>query len=61
MVEKEAFAIVESITKLNYLTDINEVHLFTDHSNLTYIFDPYKCNPGISKQVARHGRLSANR
>lgn len=52
VVEKEAFAVVESMTRLDFLTSAGEVHLFTDHSNLTYIFDPYGQNPGINRQVA---------
>lgn len=52
VVEKEAFAVIESITKLDYQTAMSEVHIFTDKSNLTYIFDPYRCNPGISKRVS---------
>lgn len=52
IVEKEAFAVVHSMSQLDYLTASGVVHLFTDHANLTYIFDPYGCNPGISKQVA---------
>lgn len=50
--EKEAFAVVESMTRLHYLTAAQEVSLFTDHSNLIYIFDPYDNNPGIGRHVA---------
>ena len=52
IVEKEAFAVVESMIRLEYLTSMKEVYVFTDHSNLLYIFDPYGRNPGISKQAA---------
>ena len=52
IVEKEAYAVVEAMTRLDYLTATNEVSLFTDHANLTYIFDPFGQNPGISKTTA---------
>ena len=51
-VEKEAVAVVHSMSQLDFLTASGQVHLYTDHENIIYIFDPYKCNPGISKQVA---------
>ena len=52
MPEKEAFAIVESMKKLDHITAAHVTHLYTDHSNLTYIFDPYGSNTGISKHTA---------
>lgn len=52
IVEKEAFAVVNSMTQLDFHTASGTVHLFTDHSNLTYTFDPYGSNPRINKQVA---------
>ena len=39
--EKEGFAIVESMTRLDYLTLGRMVHVFTDHVNLLTIYDPY--------------------
>jgi len=52
IVEKEAFSIVESMTRLEYLIAGKEVSLFTDHANLTYIFDPVGQNPGIARHTA---------
>ena len=52
-VDKEAYAIVESVTRLDYmLLQEKGFSLFTDHKNLTYIFDPAACRPGIPKHVA---------
>ncbi len=44
--EKEGFAIVESMCRLDYLVSGYTVHIFTDHANLVYLFDPYGRNPG---------------
>ena len=33
--EKEAFALVESITKADHITATRIVHIYTDHSNRT--------------------------
>ena len=52
IVEKEAFAVVESMTKLDYLTAATEVSLFTDHANLTDMFDPFGRKPGVGKTTA---------
>ena len=51
--EKEAFAVVESAIRLDYILLRPEgFFLFTDHRNLTYIFNPISVSPGISKMVA---------
>jgi len=50
--QKEAFAFVESISRLEYLTASREVSLFTDHANQVYIFDPYSQNPGVGRHTA---------
>jgi len=52
IVEKEAYAIVESLSRLEYLIAGKEVSLFTDHANLIYIFDPVGQNPGIARHTA---------
>ena len=52
IVEREAFALVESMTRLEYLIAGKEVFLFTDHANLVYIFDPVGQNPGIARYTA---------
>ena len=52
LVEKEALSIVESMTKLDYITSAREIVLYTDHANLLHIFDPYGRNPGIARHTA---------
>jgi len=52
IVEKEAFSIVESMARLEYLIAGKEISLFTDHANLIYIFDPVGQNPGIARHTA---------
>jgi len=37
---------------LTHMTGGGTVHIWTDHANLTYIFDPFGRNPGINRQVA---------
>jgi RNase H-like domain found in reverse transcriptase len=50
IVEKEAFAIVENVCRMKYLLmRTGEFHLFTDHRNLQYIFNPYGHNPGVQR------------
>ena len=51
IVEKEAFAVVESMSKLEHITASQEVLLFTDHVNLVYRFDSHGKNPGISRRT----------
>lgn len=52
MPDKEAFAIVESVAKLDYLLLRPEgFSLFTDHKNLTYIYNPAPVNPRVFKHV----------
>jgi len=51
--EKEAFAFFESISRLDYMILRPEgFHLFKDHKNLIYIFNPVATNPHIAKHVA---------
>ena len=50
--EKEAYAIIASVDRLDYLLLRPEGFLlFTDHKNLTYIFDPVRTNPRMPKHV----------
>jgi hypothetical protein len=47
-IEKEGFAIVESLQKLEYLCAIDEgVSIFTDHRNLLFIFNPRGIDPSM--------------
>lgn len=50
--EKEGFAIVESMCRLDYLVSGHVVSICTDHANLVYIYDPYGKNPGIPRHTA---------
>lgn len=50
--EKEAFAVVEGIKRLDYIIVALEVYIFTDHANSPYIFDLYGNNPGTKRPVA---------
>ena len=50
--EREGFAVVESMCKLDYLVMGRRVAIFTDHANLVYLFDPHGQNPGIPRHTA---------
>ena len=53
IVEKEAFAIVETCKRMEYLLLRNRgFHLFTDHRNLQYIFDPTSVDSNIARYQA---------
>jgi RNase H-like domain found in reverse transcriptase len=53
IVEKEAFAIVETTDRLDYfLLHPNGFSLFCDHRNLQYIFDPLTTNPRLGRHSA---------
>jgi RNase H-like domain found in reverse transcriptase len=51
-VEKEAYSIVESMIRFEHIVGGHHVSLYTDHSHLVYIFDPYGQNPGIARHTA---------
>lgn len=51
--EKEGFAVVEGMTKLDYLIAGRTVSIYTDHVNLVYMYDPYGRNPGIGHHTAK--------
>lgn len=38
--------------RLDYLVYEHTVSIFTDYSNLVYLYDPYGRNPGISRHKA---------
>jgi RNase H-like domain found in reverse transcriptase len=52
IVEKEAYSIVEMMIRFEPIVGGRHVSLYTDHSNLVYIFDPYDQNPGIVRHTA---------
>ena len=51
-IDKEQFAIVSPYRRLRYFL-WNGVHIFTDHRNLAYIFDPEGCVTSVSKAFAQ--------
>lgn len=50
--EKEGFAIIEAMTKLDYLVSGSVVWIYTDHANLVYMYDPLGKNPGMPRHTA---------
>ena len=51
-VDKEGYAIVSTFKRLEYLL-WDGVHIFTDHRNLAYIFDPEACVSAVAKTTAQ--------
>jgi len=51
-VDKEGFAIVSTFRRLEYLLWYG-VHIYTDHRNLAYIFDPEACVSSVPKTTAQ--------
>lgn len=47
ILEKEAYAIVHAMSRLDYLTSCAETTIFTDHRNLIFLFDPRKSQPNM--------------
>lgn len=50
--EKEAFSVVESMIRFEHIVGGREISLYTDHTNLVYIFNPYGQNPEIARHTA---------
>lgn len=50
--EKDGFAIVEAMSRLDYLVSGRTVSIFTDHSNLVHLLDPFRRNPGMARHKA---------
>ena len=51
-VNKEGFAAVSTFKRLEYLL-WNGVHIYTDHRNLAYIYDPEACVSSVAKTTAQ--------
>ena len=51
-VGKKGFAIVSTFCRLEYLL-WGEVHIYTDHRNLAYIFEPEVCASSVPKTAAQ--------
>jgi hypothetical protein len=50
--EKEGFAIVHTVTKVNYLLlSHDEFSILSDHLNLTYIYNPLSADPTLARHV----------
>ena len=53
IIEKEAYPIMHLVENADYLLRRSQgFHLFTDHRNLCYIFDPFAHNPLCGKHTA---------
>jgi RimJ/RimL family protein N-acetyltransferase len=52
IVENEAYAVVAAMIRFERIIFGRLIHLYTDHANLVYIFDPYGQNPGIARHTA---------
>jgi hypothetical protein len=53
IIEKAAFAIITTCERMNWLLNWpSGFSLFTDHNNLTYVFDPHRISPGLSSHTA---------
>ena len=50
--DKEGFAMVSNFKRLEYLL-WNDVHIYTDHRNLVYIFVPDACVSSVVKTTAQ--------
>ena len=50
--EKEGFAIVEAMCRIDYLVMGREVSIYTDHANLVHMYDPLGRNPGMPRHTA---------
>ena len=51
-VDKEGFAIVNTFRRLEYLL-WGGVHIFPDHPNLTYTFNPEACVRSVTKAMSQ--------
>jgi RNase H-like domain found in reverse transcriptase len=50
--EKEGFAIVDTVTKVDYLLlSHDEFSILSDHHNLTYIYNPFSADPTLARHV----------
>jgi RNase H-like domain found in reverse transcriptase len=50
--EKEGFAIVDTVTKVDYLLlSHDEFSVLSDHLNLTYIYNPQSADPTLARHV----------
>ena len=50
--EKEGFAVVEAMCKLEFLVAGRNVSIYTDQANLLYLYDPLGQNPGLARHTA---------
>lgn len=52
VVEKEAFSIIESMRRMRYITLTVKIHIYNDHRNLKFIYDPLSVNSNLPQYVA---------
>lgn len=65
IIEKEGFAIMEAVTRLDYLLmRPGGFTIFTDHRNLEFLFNPEGTSPGLQRhavaQVSRPSSLCSS-
>ncbi|CAM9725895.1 unnamed protein product [Sphacelaria rigidula] len=51
-IDKDGFAIVSTFRRVEHLL-WDGIHIFTDHRNLAYIFNPEACVTSVSKALAQ--------
>ena len=50
--EKEAYAIYEVFKKMDYTSLAeDDIHLYTDHRNLLFVFNPLALNPTLGRHI----------
>jgi RNase H-like domain found in reverse transcriptase len=50
--EKEGFAVVDVVTKMDYILLIpSEFSILSDHLNLIYVYIPLSVDPALARQV----------
>ncbi|KAH9137013.1 hypothetical protein AeRB84_018060 [Aphanomyces euteiches] len=53
IIEKEAFSIVETCKRMDFLLlRPNGFKLYTDHRNLTFLYDPHSCSRDVARYTA---------
>jgi RNase H-like domain found in reverse transcriptase len=58
--EKEGFAIVDTVTKVDYLfLSHDEFSILSDHLYLTYIYNPLSADPTLARHVVQKLQRSA--
>jgi RNase H-like domain found in reverse transcriptase len=52
--EKEGFAIVDTVTKMDcLLLSHDQFSILSDHLNLTYIYNPLSADPSLARHIVQ--------